>query len=285
VSAAVSAGATSLQVELLPGAAELLAAHARELPQRDDICGAFCGALALAGASLTVAPDGGPLDQDAVAVMAGSVVSAVPEPQILPAGEGGRRDNRLAIPQTTGEEESGTNAAGVVAALAALGGAQAEPVPLAGAWSAATVRAIFDVARGLSRPASLIANLHTSHLWGSHPSPGQLLGALLDGGEEGPAPDWSVGHFVCVVGRVDGPRGSLYVLADTYPALGDRGVHLQPEGRLAAALARPEHPEGGVIALVHPTDAQALRESATAVGLSERLWDNGSASALRGGSG
>ena len=41
------AAATTMQLELLPGARALLAMHARELPQRDDLCGAFCGALAL----------------------------------------------------------------------------------------------------------------------------------------------------------------------------------------------------------------------------------------------
>ena len=75
---------------------------------------------------------------------------------------------------------------------------------------------------------SLIANLATHHLWGSHPSVSQLFSYLLDGTQEGPQPDWRVGHFVLVVGRVAGPAGSLYAIADTYPALGDRGVHLQP---------------------------------------------------------
>ena len=40
----------ALPTELLPGARELLAMHERELPQRDDLCGAFCGALALGAA-------------------------------------------------------------------------------------------------------------------------------------------------------------------------------------------------------------------------------------------
>ncbi len=41
-----------LEMTLLAGARELLAIHARELPQRDDLCGAFCGALALGAAGI-----------------------------------------------------------------------------------------------------------------------------------------------------------------------------------------------------------------------------------------
>ena len=52
---------------LLPGARELLAIHERELPQRDDLCGAFCGSLALARRR-DRGPRGEPLDQDAVAL-------------------------------------------------------------------------------------------------------------------------------------------------------------------------------------------------------------------------
>src|SRR5207245_10033439 len=61
----------SLHVDLLPGARRLLAAHCRALPQRDDLCGAFCGALALHAAGIDTS-DGEPLDQDAVALVAGS---------------------------------------------------------------------------------------------------------------------------------------------------------------------------------------------------------------------
>ena len=44
--------AQPLRTTLLPGAAELLTFHRRELPQRDDLCGAFCGALALQAAKI-----------------------------------------------------------------------------------------------------------------------------------------------------------------------------------------------------------------------------------------
>jgi hypothetical protein len=49
----------SLELTLLQGARELLAAHARELPQRDDLCGAFCGALALRAAGIATTTSAG----------------------------------------------------------------------------------------------------------------------------------------------------------------------------------------------------------------------------------
>ena len=69
----------ALELTLLPGARALLATHAHELPQRDDQCGAFCGALALEAAGIGVGVRGEQLDQDAVAQAAGTVVSRVPD--------------------------------------------------------------------------------------------------------------------------------------------------------------------------------------------------------------
>src|ERR1700691_1202392 len=60
-----------LEMTLLPGARALLALHAREAPQRDDLCGAFCGVLALGAAGIAAGADGGePIDQDAVVLAA-----------------------------------------------------------------------------------------------------------------------------------------------------------------------------------------------------------------------
>jgi hypothetical protein len=259
---------------LLPGARELLAFHARELPQRDDLCGAFCGALALRASGIAEHARG-PLDQDAVAIAAGSVVARVGDPGILPDGEPGRRDYRLEIPQVEDAAVSGTTAGGVVRALERLGGDRLGVLPYSGPWTAATVGGLFDLVAELERPVSLIANFATRHLWGSHPAPLELLAYLFDGTQDGPAPDWDVGHFACVVGRVRGPGGDLYAVADTYPTLGSGGVHLQPAERLATALERRDMPAGGVIAVVAVEDAAAVRTGAAALGLDEGIWDNG----------
>jgi hypothetical protein len=267
---------TSLDLTLLPGARELLALHAREVPQRDDLCGAFCGALALGAAGIARAPGGQePIDQDAVALAAGTVVGARADPAILPPGEPGRRDYRLALPSVEDSSVSGTTAAGLLGAVEELAGGRLAAIPLRGPWTPDTLDGLFDLLAALERPATLLANLHTRHLWGSHPRADQLLACLLGGDPAGPAPDWEVGHFVCVIGRLRGPGGALYGVADTYPALGAGGVHLQPRERLAAAIERREEPAGGVLAVVHVEDAPAVRSGAGAAGLAEGVWDNG----------
>lgn len=268
------AGPAGLRTVLLPGSRALLSYHAAELPQRDDLCGAFCGALALNAAG--VAEVGGePADQDAVAIAAGSIVSTTRDPSTLPGGGGGRRDYRLQIPTIDDPEVSGTTAEGVARAIDALGAGAVCALPWSGPWTPATLDGIFDAAALLSAPVTLIANLATHHLWGGGAAPAQLLAYLCDGVLDGPPPDWDVGHFSCIVARTDGPAGRLYAVADTYPALGNRGVHLQPCERLAAAIAREDKPAGGVLAVVSLGEAERLRQAATGLGLREGLWDNG----------
>jgi hypothetical protein len=265
---------SGLEITLLSGARTLLAVHAGELPQRDDLCGAFCGALALHAAGISE-HEGQPVDQDAVALVAGSVVSALGDSGSLPAGEGGRRDYRLMLPFVEDPSVSGTTAAGLLRALAQLSDGELAAVPYSGPWTPATLGGLFDVVSELERPVTLVANFATHHLWGSHPDANQLLGYLLEGEQGGPPPDWDVGHFACLIGRVRGPRGSLYAIADTYPSLGRGGVHLQPQERLAAALERRDMPAGGVIVVASAEDAEAVRSGAGALGLLEGPWDNG----------
>jgi hypothetical protein len=267
----------SLELTLLPGARGLLALHAREVPQRDDLCGAFCGALALGAAGIATSPGPGePIDQDAVALAAGSVVGVHADPAILPFAETGRRDYRLELPFVEDSAVSGTTAAGLARALEELSGGKLAAIPFSGPWTADTLDGLFDLAAALERPVALLANLHTRHLWGSHPRADQLLAYLLDRESlVGPAPDWEVGHFVCIVGRLCGPGGSLYGVADTYHSLGVGGVHLQPRERLAAAIDRRDEPAGGVLVLTDLLDAPAVRAGAAALGLVEGIWDNG----------
>jgi len=263
-----------LDVTLLPGAQALLALHSRELPQRDDLCGAFCGSLALRAAGIEER-DGEAVDQDAVALAAGSVVSRHADPSILPHGESGRRDYRLPVPFVDDADVSGTTAGGLLDAVRDLSGARLAAIPYTGPWTTATLGGIFDAAAGLDRPATLIVNLATRQLWGSRPTAGELLEYLYEGTGSGPPPDWDVGHFACVVGRLQGPGGSMYALADTYPSLGARGVHVQPQERLASALERPNMAAGGMIVIVSNEDAALVRARADALGLGEGVWDNG----------
>jgi Family of unknown function (DUF6885) len=267
-----------LELTLLEGSRALLRAHARELPQRDDLCGAFCASLALRAGGIERWHDE-PVDQDAVAQAAGTVVSRVADPTALPHGEGGRRDYRIAPPLIDDSTVSGTNCAGIVAAIGELSEESLVAMPFAGPWSAPALDGMFDLLAGLGRPTALIANVATRELWGGAVRAEQLLDYLLDGVDDGPAPDWDVGHFVCVVARTRGPGGSVYAIADTYPSLGSGGVHVQPRERLALALTRPGMAPGGLIAVVARPDVPAVRRGAHSLGLPEGAWDNGSMTA------
>ena len=266
--------ATRAEITLLPGARTLLALHARDLPQRDDLCGAFCASLALRAGGIEEFR-GDPVDQDAVALAAGSIVSAVTDLAILPFDEQGRRDYRLEIPTVQDSAVSGTTAGGLVDAVRELSGGRLAAIPYRGPWTAESLEGIFELACGLTRPVTLVANFATRHLWGARPGIDELLGYLFEGRQDGPAPDWDVGHFACVVGRVKGPRGTLYCVADTYPSLGSGGVHLQPAERLALAVERRDMPAGGIIVVTASQDAAAVRSRAADMGLLTGVWDNG----------
>src|SRR5271168_1689748 len=135
----------ALNTTLLAGARELLAVHGRELPQRDDLCGAFCGALALHAAGIED-QHGEPLDPDAVALAARSIVSAVADTASLPAGEEGRRDYRLTIPFVKDASVSGTTAAGVARAITELSGGALAAIPFTGPWTTHSLGGLFDIA-------------------------------------------------------------------------------------------------------------------------------------------
>ncbi|HEX3452377.1 MAG TPA: hypothetical protein VHS26_03675 [Solirubrobacteraceae bacterium] len=264
----------ALELTLLAGARELMRAHARELPQRDDQCGAFCGALALEAAGLRE-DSGEPLDQDSVARAGGTLVSRVTDLAALPAGERGRRDYRITPPLIDDAAVSGTSCAGVVRALEELSHGSLVAIALQGPWTPATLDGLFELVATLTRPVTLIANVSTRQLWGAAPRVEVLLDYLLDGTDAGPAPDWDVGHFVCVAGRTRGPGGTLYIVLDTYRSLGRDGVHVQPRERLAGALQRPGMAPGGTLAVVAADDAAAVRAGCAQLGLAEGVWDNG----------
>jgi hypothetical protein len=190
-------------------------------------------------------------------------------------GESGRRDYRLSLPVIEDPALSGTTASGLCRALEELSAGQLATIPYRGPWGASALGGLFEVAAALQRPVTLVANLATRQLWGARPRTDQLLGYLFDGEQAGPAADWDVGHFACVIGRVRGPTGILYGVADTYPSLGGRGLHLQPQERLALALERPDMPPGGLIVIAFTEEAPAVRAAAASMGLNEALWDNG----------
>ena len=262
-------------VRLVPEPPTLAALHAEKMPQKDQLCGAFWGALALTAA-------GHRADQDEVALRAGTSLATGDPSEWLPPGASPRTDYRLGIPVAEDEPSSGTSASGVARAVEEISRGALAVVPVAGPWSAETVLSLLETVSsslptGEAPGCTLVANLRTGHLWGSRPGPAALLDYLAGRPVEPPAPDWDCGHFVGIVGSVAGPGGSLVVVRDTYRQLGWDGYHLQPAGALAAALARGDGKGGGVLCVCEAARAGPLGGKLGEAGFELRLWDNGSA--------
>jgi hypothetical protein len=253
----------------------LASLHAAELPQKDQLCGAFWGSLALRALGFAEA-GGAPVDQDAVAREAGTTLAGGDPAQWVPPGASPRGDHRLTFPEA-GDEASGTAAPGVARAIDVLSGGALRAVPVAGPWDAGRIVVLLRELEGLGEAVVPIANVRTSAFWGSHADPGLLL-AVLAGREaaEPPPPDWDVGHFVGLAVLLEGSGGALVVVRDTYRALGAAGYHAQPAGALAAALRRDDGKEGGVLCVIASVEADRLESRLRALGFDVRHWDNGS---------
>jgi hypothetical protein len=240
--------------------------------QRDSLCGPFHGARVLLDAGVGEW-QGTPIDQDLVALHAGTTLPARPQGPQAPPGAESLRDYREALPSVVDPERAGTTPGGLAHALALLSGGRLECVPLRGGWSEQRLEALLEAAPRLG--ARLIANLRTGALWGSRP-PLETLLAELAGAQPAdvPAADWDVGHFVELVQLVRGAGGALVVVRDSYPSLGWEGHHLQPPRAVVAALRRGDGREGGVLAVVPAGDGRELRRLAARLALETELWRN-----------
>lgn len=239
--------------------------------QKDNLCGPFHAARLLVDIGVTEW-EGERLDQDLVALHAGTSLPEVEVGPQVPPGANNLRDYRFELPRVA-QARSGTSARGLAAAIERLSGGRLVCVPLSGEWTATAVERLLTGVGGSG--THLIANLRSGRLWGSCP-PLEALLAVLDGEEdqEPPAADWDVGHFVELIQLLRGRRGGLVLVRDSYPSLGWAGVHLQPPAALAAALMRGDGREGGVLAVGAPERAGAVEELACQLGLDAKIWDN-----------
>jgi hypothetical protein len=235
------------------------------------MCGPFHAARLLREAGVSEV-DGEPLDQDLVALRAGTTLPAVELGPQVPPGAVNLRDYRFELPRVE-QAHSGTPASRLATTIEELSGGRLRCLPLSGEWSPSTVEGL--VAGATEIRVRLIANLRTGRLWGSRPRLEALL-AVLDGAEvaDPPAADWDVGHFVELLSLLRGRRGALVVVRDSYPSLGWEGVHLQPPDALAAALNRGDGRGGGVLAVAAPAATAEVGQLASGLGLEVKIWDN-----------
>ena len=255
-------------VRLVPGVGDLAWLHERAIPQKDQLCGPFWGALVLTAA-------GRPTDQDEVALRAGTTLAEGDPAQWLPPGASPRTDYSRSIPISLEEPSAGTSASGLARSIEELSANALKVIPVAGPWTASTVAGLVELAASEVPECTLVANLRTGHLWGSRPPARLLLDHLIGLPVEPPAADWDCGHFLAIAASLSGPGGTLIALRDTYPELGWGGYHLQPSPVVAAALERGDGHEGGVICVCEASVAGAFARELEVRGFALRYWDNG----------
>jgi hypothetical protein len=260
-------GSLADAVEFVPEPPGFALLYEEAMPQKDQLCGAFWGALTLSAA-------GHPTSQEEVALRAGTTLAEGDPAGWLPPGASPRADYEASIPGVSDGVSAGTSATGVARSIGELSGGELAVVPVAGPWSAATVVSLVEIA-AQTPGCVMISNLRTGHLWGSRPPARLLLDHLHGRRVQGPPPDWDCGHFVTIAARAGGPGGALVLVRDTYPQLGWNGYHLQPAQAVAAALDRGDGYEGGVLCACEAPAAPLTRRLDEA-GFEVRPWDNGS---------
>jgi hypothetical protein len=253
------------------GIAEL---HAGELPQKDNLCACFWGAIALRAAGV-VEVEGEPVDQDRVAVEAGTLLPLGDPTTFVPPGESSRQDYRLPLPVASDPGAAGTAAPALARAVARLANGGLAVVPVAGPWTGESVAALVHAAAEVEPQTTLVANVGTRWLWASRPHPSALVAYLAGQEPVPPRADWDTGHYVNLAAVLSAPGRALVVVRDSYRSLGWEGYHLQPAEALAAALERGEDREGGVLCISPSSGEAALRRRLAEGGYDLRHWDNG----------
>jgi uncharacterized protein DUF6885 len=242
-----------------------------EEQQKDNLCGPFWATRILRDAGIEQWA-GEPVDEDLIALRAGSTLPDAPPETSLPRGATSKTDYRYELP-VVGAADAGTAAGALAGAIEAAAGGALCCVPVRGAWTDRRVEGLVDQGRRLG--ARLIANVRTGRLWGSRPPRDALLAELDGRVAPDAAPDWDVGHFCELSLLLRGPGGALVLVRDSYPMLGWGGQHLQPPRAVAAALLRDDGREGGVLAVVAADAAERVEGLARELGLEVGIWDNG----------
>src|ERR671933_1678444 len=98
-------GQLTRTVGILPGPGDFALLHQREMPQKDQLCGAFWGALTLSAA-------GHQTSQEEVALLAGTTLAEGDPAEWLPPGAAPRNDYTSDLPLTPDGASAGTSAAG-----------------------------------------------------------------------------------------------------------------------------------------------------------------------------
>ena len=255
----------------MPAQVVSTSAGSKGAQQKDNLCGPFWAARVLAEAGFTEWA-GESIDEDLIAIRAGTVLPDSNMESALPPGAMSRASYKYELPVAS-IEASGTSPRALMQAIEQASAGVLRCIPIRGQWTAERVERLVDEAPKLS--ARLLANLRSGLLWGSRPPLDVLLDELAGRPVKAPAADWDVGHFVELEMLIRGPQRALVVVHDSYPTLGSDGRHLQPPRAIAAALLRGDGREGGVVAVMRREKADATAALVAGLGLDIGVWNNG----------
>jgi hypothetical protein len=248
--------------------------HAAAMPQKDQLCGPFWGALALRSHGHD-SYDGDDVDQDLVAVLARSSLADEDPRLSLPPHASPRLDYRLQLPTAPRPSLAGTSSQGLAEAVENVSRGELVALPIAGPWTESSVFELTALVNQLVPAATVVANGRTGLLWPTRPPPHALLDHLAGRPTDDLPSEWDVGHFFNLAALLSGPGGALVLIRDTYPTLGWNGYHLQPAGALAAALLRGDGREGGILVLCASDESEVLRKELERQSYDLRHWNNG----------
>lgn len=233
-----------------PGGDRVLAAHGPSLPQPDQLCGPFSASVALHA----VLPESEVPEIGALAAAAGTTIWPYDVAGLRPTGAPLDHTGWGRLPHAPSVETSGTDAAGLVAGLAATVGDRVAVLPVRGAGL--TTYQLGTLLRALMRaphPIGVVANVRTGPI-----AP--------------PGVSWEVGHFVVLCAIA--PELDEVVVGDTYAELAAVGM---PPGcrrvslaALTEALAAP--PGRGLLLLVRTADQPTTEAMAASAGLAMGIW-------------
>lgn len=261
----------AMVTEWLPSPLQFVTAHQQAGQQPDNLCGPYWVSVLLAAVGVS--------GYDAAQIAQRARTQLPPGDQTeqwLPAGATSRQDYSVALPIAPHLAVSGTAATGLIRAMAWASQGAYCLIPVQAPWQEATITTVLDLC--LAHPdwqAVLLANVSTQPLWGACLPLVDAIAYLNGNDIAAPPPDWQVGHFLTLAGRVSGSARSLVIVRDTYPHLGWNGYHLQPFDRVAAALNRRDSCEGGLLIGVATEHQSAVEHACQAQGWAIAPWDNG----------
>lgn len=225
-----------------PGVGTIVSALDSALPQPDQLCGPFSASIA----STAVVGDDAP-DVTALAIASGSAIWPGETVAARPPGTPRITDGWDCLPRAASIDAAGTTATGLATGIETATEGRVVVVPIVGPGSDG-LRLLLTRLADVQFRFGLVANVYTEKLTEF---------------------DWSVGHFVTVLGM--DTVEDVVAIADTYRELGVAGMpagcRTVPTDTLASAMS-----ERGLLLLVDNDDRSAALDLTRSLDLRNDVW-------------